>query len=59
MALLADGWHMGSHAAALGISVFAYGCGSSETTEPEKINRGLAGSSRGNIDDGASFTVGN
>jgi cation diffusion facilitator family transporter len=24
MALLADGWHMGSHAAALGISVFAY-----------------------------------
>jgi predicted nucleic acid-binding protein len=35
------------------------GCGSSETTEPEKINRGLARSSRGNIDDGASFTVGN
>ncbi len=25
MALLADGWHMGSHAAALGITVFAYG----------------------------------
>lgn len=25
MALLADGWHMGSHAGALGISVFAYG----------------------------------
>ena len=24
MALLADGWHMGTHAAALGISVFAY-----------------------------------
>jgi len=24
MALLADGWHMGSHAAALGISTFAY-----------------------------------
>ncbi|HOU92287.1 MAG TPA: cation diffusion facilitator family transporter, partial [Polyangiaceae bacterium] len=24
MALLADGWHMGSHAAALGITVFAY-----------------------------------
>ena len=24
MALLADGWHMGSHAAALGISAFAY-----------------------------------
>lgn len=24
MALLADGWHMGSHAAALGLSVFAY-----------------------------------
>ncbi len=24
MALLADGWHMGSHAAALGIAVFAY-----------------------------------
>jgi cation diffusion facilitator family transporter len=25
MALLADGWHMGSHAAALGLSVLAYG----------------------------------
>jgi cation diffusion facilitator family transporter len=25
MALLADGWHMGSHAAALGIAAFAYG----------------------------------
>jgi cation diffusion facilitator family transporter len=25
MALLADGWHMSTHAAALGISVFAYG----------------------------------
>ncbi len=25
MALLADGWHMGTHAAALGIAVFAYG----------------------------------
>ncbi len=24
MALLADGWHMGTHAAALGITVFAY-----------------------------------
>ena len=24
MALLADGWHMGSHAAAMGIAVFAY-----------------------------------
>ncbi|MGD9251298.1 MAG: cation diffusion facilitator family transporter [Desulfobacterales bacterium] len=24
MALLADGWHMGSHAAALGITVMAY-----------------------------------
>ena len=24
MALLADGWHMGSHALALGISAFAY-----------------------------------
>lgn len=24
MALLADGWHMGSHAAALGVAVFAY-----------------------------------
>jgi cation diffusion facilitator family transporter len=24
MALLADGWHMGSHAAALGIAAFAY-----------------------------------
>lgn len=25
MALLADGWHMGTHAAALGITLFAYG----------------------------------
>ena len=25
MALLADGWHMGTHAAALGIALFAYG----------------------------------
>ncbi|MEA3638885.1 MAG: CDF family Co(II)/Ni(II) efflux transporter DmeF [Lamprobacter sp.] len=25
MALLADGWHMGSHAAALGLTLFAYG----------------------------------
>jgi Co/Zn/Cd efflux system component len=24
MALLADGWHMGTHAAALGITAFAY-----------------------------------
>lgn len=24
MALLADGWHMGTHAAALGITIFAY-----------------------------------
>src|SRR5829696_6146267 len=24
MALLADGWHMGTHAAALGVAVFAY-----------------------------------
>ena len=24
MALLADGWHMGTHAAALGIAAFAY-----------------------------------
>ena len=26
MALLADGWHMSSHAVALGLSVFAYAC---------------------------------
>lgn len=26
MAVLADGWHMSSHALALGLSVFAYGC---------------------------------
>jgi hypothetical protein len=25
MALLADGWHMGTHAAALSVAVFAYG----------------------------------
>ncbi len=26
MALLADGWHMGTHAAALGITLFVYRC---------------------------------
>ncbi|KAG1435279.1 hypothetical protein G6F55_014376 [Rhizopus delemar] len=26
MAVLADGWHMSSHALALGLSVFAYRC---------------------------------
>lgn len=29
MALLADGWHMGTQAAALGVAVFAYVCLSS------------------------------
>jgi Co/Zn/Cd efflux system component len=27
MALVADGWHMGTHVAVLGISLFAYRCG--------------------------------
>ena len=34
MALLADGWHMGTHAAALGIALFAYGYGRRHATDP-------------------------
>ena len=34
MALLADGWHMGSHAAALGLSVFAYGFARRHAQDP-------------------------
>jgi cation diffusion facilitator family transporter len=34
MALLADGWHMGSHAAALGLSVFAYRLSRRWATDP-------------------------
>ena len=34
MALLADGWHMGSHAIALGLAAFAYAyAGSPQKTE--------------------------
>jgi cation diffusion facilitator family transporter len=34
MALLADGWHMGTHAAALGITTFAYGFARRHTDNP-------------------------
>jgi len=34
MALLADGWHMGTHAAALGIAYFAYRYASRHSTDP-------------------------
>lgn len=34
MALLADGWHMGSHAAALGIAAFAYAFARRESANP-------------------------
>ena len=34
MALLADGWHMGTHAAALGIAVFAYVYARKHATDP-------------------------
>lgn len=34
MALLADGWHMGTHAAALGITVFAYAYARRHATDP-------------------------
>jgi cation diffusion facilitator family transporter len=34
MALLADGWHMGTHVAALGISVFAYRYARSHSADP-------------------------
>lgn len=34
MALLADGWHMGTHVAALGISLFAYGYARRHTRDP-------------------------
>jgi cation diffusion facilitator family transporter len=34
MALLADGWHMGSHAAALGLSVLAYGFARRHARDP-------------------------
>ncbi len=35
MALLADGWHMGTHAVALGITVFAYAYARSHSDNPE------------------------
>ncbi len=34
MALLADGWHMGTHAAALGVAVFAYGYARRHASDP-------------------------
>lgn len=34
MALLADGWHMGSHAAALGVGAFAYAYARSRARDP-------------------------
>ena len=34
MALLADGWHMGTHAAALGISLFAYAYARKHASDP-------------------------
>src|SRR5512143_1060630 len=34
MALLADGWHMGTHAAALGITLFAYRYASRHACDP-------------------------
>jgi cation diffusion facilitator family transporter len=34
MALLADGWHMSSHALALGLSVFAYACARRYANDP-------------------------
>lgn len=35
MALLADGWHMGTHAAALGITVFSYSYARRHTDDPQ------------------------
>ena len=34
MALLADGWHMGTHAAALGVAAFAYGYARRHASDP-------------------------
>ncbi|MGB8328816.1 MAG: CDF family Co(II)/Ni(II) efflux transporter DmeF [Polyangiales bacterium] len=34
MALLADGWHMGTHAAALGVAVFAYAFARKHSADP-------------------------
>ena len=34
MALLADGWHMSSHAAAIGLSAFAYGAARQKADDP-------------------------
>ena len=35
MALLADGWHMGTHAAALGVALFAYGYARKNANNPD------------------------
>jgi Co/Zn/Cd efflux system component len=34
MALLADGWHMGTHAAALGVALFAYTYARRHSSDP-------------------------
>ena len=45
MALLADGWHMGTHAAALGIAVFAYAYARRHADDPRySFGTGKAGS---------------
>jgi len=42
MALLADGWHMGTHAAALGITLYAYYYARTETKVAKKKDRVMA-----------------
>lgn len=50
MALLADGWHMGSHAAAMGIAVFAY------TYARRHADSGVYSFGTGKVGDLAGFT---
>ena len=40
MALLADGWHMSSHAFAIGLSAFAYGAMRRHASDPGGPERG-------------------
>ena len=54
MALLADGWHMATHVAAFGISVFAYRYARAHASNP-LCERGGAG--RGGLGDGAGVTA--
>lgn len=42
MALLADGWHMGTHAAALGITLYAYYYVRTESKVKKKKDRVMA-----------------